>query len=1027
MTKLSLVASRTLVSFGVVALASTGSFAAQKNIANTPEGTNASFTQSGNSYTWNGKDSAGAAVTQGTDDVVLTLGEPTTAPVGTPPNTKEVSSFNKNANSSVKINLQQDSKKALVAADKLTIKGNSATDSRTLYNFDLNAGVIEVGDGTNLVNLEANSGESKLGTIAGQAATFKGESTLTLKNNGSVSATQGLTFEDGSTLDLQGSGSLKVGGTLTMTGTAGTPNILYTNPKNVGAMSVGGDATFSNSEIALQSKEFNQLSFDAPKVLLKGGKDTATIAGVALTKDAQGNFNTAATVVTNINLKVGSVTLQRTAGDWLGRSISTELQRDIDMNLGGTDSVTGGNAANSFTETLAANPANTTTAGFVDYTSANKVIYGQNADGLLTKSNVTNADKTAALVNNGIYVKGNELLLSSYLIKNVVNGKWVANINNMNSIIDGAATNLYTYRNQLTGDTNTNANTILDANGKVIDATFQAKVTTAGATLKNIYDLRDAQVTAAGGTASTDTNESKRNTADRKVITDDIAAKQTAFNKAQSAYNALSDADKKNPANAAVTAYNAANTALEAAKERLTTFDKQISLINEGKSLWIQAEKSATTYNKLVNTTYDATNNGGNALLNGQKLYFKQVAVKDAQGKITGYKDTEKLNRAGINLIANTTDVGSHKGLAVGIFDSLQESGLSELARGSIMTDAVWNGGQRWKGLTNDTHNNARSVTNFTNSVSTAINVSNDMALSDRIAKAHNPYGEKLAAAGSDVYSDFYRRTNGSVWANAFGGANIVDGESGGVYGISLGVDKQITDSALLGIYFTYADADLKDKSAKQESDNFRLGIYSNIQLSPSWELNLHGFGQFAQTDQYTSKLGENYTSDFDKKFFGLSGSVGRIIGFENSLYLKPFAGVNYYYSDNPSYTEKGGSLPVNVDKMQNNSISVDVGLEVRKYFTETSYVFATPKIEQYLLNDGDDYTASFVGSPLNFSVGASDKLKTYGQLVVGGSFGITENLNLDLGLGAKQILANKVDDKNETYLSGNLGVRYKF
>ncbi|WP_416860934.1 autotransporter domain-containing protein [Helicobacter ganmani] len=1024
MTKLSLAASRTLVGFGVVALTSTGSFAAQKNIENTPAGTNTSFTQSGNSYTWNGKDSTGAAVTQGTDDVTLTLSEPTTAPIGTPP--KEVSSFNTNANSSVKINLQQNSNTALVAGDKLTIKGDNATDSRTLYNFDLNAGVIDIGDGTNLLNLEANSGESKLGTIVGQATTFKGKSTLTLKNNGSVSATQDLTFENGSTLDLQGSGSLKVGGSLNMTGAAGTPNILYTNPKNVGAISVGGNATFTNSEIALQSKDFNQLSFDTPKVLLKGGKDSTTLAGVTLAKDAKGNFNTAATAVADTSLKVGRVTLQRTAGDWLGRSISTELQKDINMSLGGTDSVTGGNAGNSFTQNLGQNAANTTTIGFVDYTSMNKVIYGQNANGELTKSNIANTDKTAALVNNGIYVQGNEVLLSSYLIKNVVNGKWVANINNMNSIIDNAATNLYTYRNTLTGDTSTNANTILDANGKVIDAKFQAKVN--GGTLQGIYTIRDAQVTAAGGAASNDANESKRNAADRKVITDDISAKQNAYNTAQAAYNALSDADKKDPANQVVTAYNTATTDLETAKERLTTFDKQISLINEGKSLWIQAEKSAATYTKLTTETYNANNNGGNALLNGQKLYFKQVAVKDAQGKITDYKDTEKLNRAGINLIASTTDVGSHTGLAVGIFDSLQESGLSELARGDIMTDAVWNGGQRWKGLTNDTHNNARSVTNFTNSVSTAINVSNDMALGDRIARVHNPYGEKLAAAGgSDAYNDFYRRTNGSVWANAFGGANIVDGESGGVYGISLGADKQVGDSALMGVYFTYADADLKDKSAKQKSDNFRLGIYSNIKLSPSWELNLHGFGQLAQTDQYTSKLGEGYSSDFDKKFFGLSGSVGKIIDFENSLYLKPFVGLNYYYSNNPSYTEKGGSLPVNVNKMQNNSISVDVGLEARKYFNETSYLFATPKIEQYLLNDGDNYTASFVGSPLNFSVSASDKLKTYGQIVVGGSFGITDALNIELGLGAKQILANKVDDKNETYLSGNLGLKYKF
>lgn len=251
----------------------------------------------------------------------------------------------------------------MVAGDKLTIKGDNATDSRTLYNFDLNAGVIDIGDGTALLNLEANSGESKLGTIVGQATTFKDKSTLTLKNNGSVSATQDLTFENGSTLDLQGSGSLKVGGSLNMTGTAGTQNILYTNPKNVGAISVGGNATFTNSEIALQSKDFNQLSFDTPKVLLKGGKDSTTLAGVTLTKDAKGNFNTAATAVANTNLKVGRVTLQRTAGDWLGRSISTELQKDINMSLGGTDSVTGGNAGNSFTQNLGQNAANTTTNG----------------------------------------------------------------------------------------------------------------------------------------------------------------------------------------------------------------------------------------------------------------------------------------------------------------------------------------------------------------------------------------------------------------------------------------------------------------------------------------------------------------------------------------------------------------------------------------------------------------------------------------------------------------------------------------
>lgn len=33
----------------------------------------------------------------------------------------------------------------------------------------------------------------------------------------------------------------------------------------------------------------------------------------------------------------------------------------------------------------------------------------------------------------------------------------------------------------------------------------------------------------------------------------------------------------------------------------------------------------------------------------------------------------------------------------------------------------------------------------------------------------------------------------------------------------------------------------------------------------------------------------------------------------------------------------------------------------------------------------------------------------------------------MNLGFGAKQILVDKVDNKNETYLSGQVGLKYKF
>lgn len=1050
MTKLSLVASRTLVSFGVVALASTGVLAA--DISNSPN-QNGSTTTANPSFDKNGvyskKDQTGAAIAAGTN-VDLTLNAPSknnttgianSTTTGRNPNVDlggnvvegsgtnisfngqreeeryfkgsgigmengtgfaawgngNVGSVVDNPNSKAEIKLE-----ANAAGTKGNLKINgTAANAQTLYNFTLDADNVTIGD-TQAINLEANNGVS---SITAQKAD-------TAKTLGNVDL-------DNSNLIIGKNASVEItAGTFSM----GTGELGIEDPRSSKGITINGNtATFTGTQLGLGSTDIKQLRLDSAnggaKTLItlnpQGNATTATLAGVNIEK-VEGNWRTTAAGAGVAGrtqaLGAGTLTfnntptLEKTASQLLNRRISQGLDGVYGINVNGSDDLTtlGGIIAIK-NNAVEANKRNVTSvaykdaqgriqnntwmsSGFFDYTTSNEVKYGFEGNNIIKWQDRYTSGADALIVNNGLYVQGNQVKLGSYLVRSLVNGKWVANINNMNMLIAANQAPLTNFQNELAQGTPA---TILDSYGKLIDtnaAKDDIKNNAANSRLKELYTQRDAIVTTGTGiTLSTLDSDQARNEADRRELVARI--------------NTLTGAAKA------------------AAQNDLEKFDKYVALIQEARDLYNTATDKLALYDRLLT---DTSTTG-----NGDFRYFKTYNVIQ-NGAVAGKASTGKLNTAGINYIADNAGVNSHRDLAVGIFDSLQESGLNELAIFNIQLDGL-NNGRQWQTMTNDIHDNARSVTNFTNSVSTAINVSNDMALSDRIAKAHNPYGEKLAAAGSDAYHDFYRRTNGSVWVNAFGGANIVDGESGGVYGISLGVDKQITDSALLGIYFTYADADLKDKSAKQESDNFRLGIYSNIQLSPSWELNLHGFGQLSQTDQYTSVLGQGYTSDFDKKFFGLSGSVGKIIDFENSLFLKPFLGLNYYYSNNPGYTEKGGDYIQNVDKTQNNTISADLGLEIRKYFNETSYLFATPKVEQYLLNDGDDYTASFVGSPINFSVGASDKLKTYGQLVVGGSFGVTDNLNIDLGLGAKQILTNKVDDKNETYLSGNLGVRYKF
>ncbi|MCH5322831.1 MAG: autotransporter outer membrane beta-barrel domain-containing protein [Helicobacter sp.] len=339
--------------------------------------------------------------------------------------------------------------------------------------------------------------------------------------------------------------------------------------------------------------------------------------------------------------------------------------------------------------------------------------------------------------------------------------------------------------------------------------------------------------------------------------------------------------------------------------------------------------------------------------------------------------------------------------------------------------------------VANQYRESAKSISNTNtamSSVNSIINITNDLSLTSRIAMRDNPYnsyayqmrGVELAAVASDMGPNYVDTYSTGIWANAFGGANVIDGNSGGVYGVSVGFDVKASDNVLWGLYFTYADADIKDNLVKQESDNFQIGAYSSIQLAPLWELNLKLFGQFSPSDQYRYDALGSYDSDFTRKSFGAGANVGRAFKYqEDTLVLKPFVGLNYYYTNTPSYSESGLGFD-HVNSTTNNTVALDLGVEFRKYTSLNSYIFITPKIEQYLINNGDDFRATMGGIAMP-TVDGADKNKTYGQIIIGGNFDITEDFSANVGVGAKQIFAGKVDGKDETYISGQAGIKYKF
>ncbi len=339
--------------------------------------------------------------------------------------------------------------------------------------------------------------------------------------------------------------------------------------------------------------------------------------------------------------------------------------------------------------------------------------------------------------------------------------------------------------------------------------------------------------------------------------------------------------------------------------------------------------------------------------------------------------------------------------------------------------------------VANDIKDSAKSISNVnqaSSGINSTINVSNDVSIGSRVAMLNNPYGNyatklsQIRFATNDYRGNYVDNYNNSIWGNVIGGANIIDGDSGALYGATIGMDRKINDDVIIGAYFTYANAEIKDNLLTQKSDNFQFGAYSNIHISPKVEVNVKAYTQISPTDQDIVNRGFNTTNsaNFNRKFLGLSANMGYIFDFSNNtLFIKPFAGANYYYAHTPSYKENG-IAGKDVNSASNNSISLELGAEFRKYMSETSYLFITPKIEQYVMNNGDDFVASLNGVALP-SVKSDNKKKTYGQIIIGGNVDINEQFSLNAGVGAKQILAGKTDGKNETYVSGQVGFKYKF
>lgn len=326
------------------------------------------------------------------------------------------------------------------------------------------------------------------------------------------------------------------------------------------------------------------------------------------------------------------------------------------------------------------------------------------------------------------------------------------------------------------------------------------------------------------------------------------------------------------------------------------------------------------------------------------------------------------------------------------------------------------------------------------NAPAAALSMANQTNTMTRLAKLSTPYSKDLALASaiknmdglevasgdnsalSSIIKEYTDRFNydNSVYANVIGAKGYTDNGDPKLYGFSVGYDRSF-DNFLVGSYFTYAKSSLDTSYLESEADNFELGIYSRAYFGDSEVDTTVSFGIGKNDINNYKLLNEYLNGDYDSKFINLAATYGYVVKAQNSLFIKPFIGLNYAYNKNDSFTLSNAVIPgFEIDKIDGSTLSANLGVELRKYLSDGSFMFVTPSVEQELSVSRDDLVSKFRGASTSFTTQADETKDTYAKVIAGGEYAVTKDFSATVSAGFK----TNGDDK---YVNGSLGLKYKF
>ncbi|WQW01004.1 vacuolating cytotoxin domain-containing protein [Helicobacter pylori] len=270
-----------------------------------------------------------------------------------------------------------------------------------------------------------------------------------------------------------------------------------------------------------------------------------------------------------------------------------------------------------------------------------------------------------------------------------------------------------------------------------------------------------------------------------------------------------------------------------------------------------------------------------------------------------------------------------------------------------------------------------------------------------------------------------------NLWVQGVGGASFISGGNGTLYGLNVGYDR-LVKNVILGGYVAYGYSGFNGNIMRSLGNNVDVGMYARAFLKRN-EFTLSAnetYGGNASninsSNSLLSVLNQRY--NYNTWTTSVNGNYGYDFMFkQKSVVLKPQVGLSYHFiglsgmkgkMQNPAYQQ----FVMHSNPSNESVLTLNMGLESRKYFGKNSYYFVTARLgRDLLIKAKSDNMVRFVGeNTLLYRKG--EIFNTFASVITGGEMHLWRLMYVNAGVGLKMGL--QYQDLN---ITGNVGMRVAF